>query len=187
MNGAGGDLRYRPIAHLQGAHDGTLHFDDRPLGPGYPLAYFEDPQLDVPQDWLNAWHSERDWLNAVHRTRYSNGIIGLSAELRPDSDSSLYQQRKRELRRTDLLVLANDHWNFNVRGFNPGGNHGSFFRDSTHSVLMFAGGAATGIPRGEIISAPYDSLSFVPTILELMGRPEPNLPGPVIEGLQPAR
>ena len=28
------------------------------------------------------------------------------------------QQRKRNLRRTDFLVLANDLWNFNVRGFN---------------------------------------------------------------------
>ena len=58
-----------------------------------------------------------------------------------------YQQRKHNLRRTDLLVLANDHWNFNVRGFNPGGNHGSFFRISTHSVLLFAGGKDTGIPE----------------------------------------
>jgi hypothetical protein len=83
------------------------------------------------------------------------------------------------------LVLANDHWNFNVRGFNPGGNHGSFLRDSTHSVLMFAGGAATGIPQGKQIEEPYDSLSFVPTILELLGRPEADLPGPVIEGVLP--
>ena len=33
------------------------------------------------------------------------------------------------LRRTDLLVLANDHWNFNVRRLpNPGGNHRSILR-----------------------------------------------------------
>ena len=63
------------------------------------------------------------------------------------------------------LVLANDHWNFNVRGFNPGGNHGSFLRISTHSVLLFAGGKDTGIPAGLRIETPYDSLSFVPTIL----------------------
>jgi hypothetical protein len=64
----------------------------------------------------------------------------------------------------DFLIFANDHWNFNVRGFNPGGNHGSPLRISTHSVLMLA-----GIPRGLVVDEPYDSLSFVPTILELMG------------------
>ena len=80
-------------------------------------------------------------------------------------------------------MLANDHWNFNVRGFNPGGNHGSFLRESTHSVLLFAGGKDTGIPAGLRVETPYDSLSFVPTILSLMGRPEPDLPGPVIQEL----
>ena len=87
------------------------------------------------------------------------------------------------LRRTDLLVLANDHWNFNVRGFNPGGSHGSFLRDSTHSVLLMAGGRDTGIPVGLRVETPYDSLSFLPTILSLMGRAEPDLPGPVIREL----
>jgi hypothetical protein len=73
-----------------------------------------------------------------------------------------------------MLVLANNHWNFDVRGFNPGGNHGSFFRVSTHSTLMLAGGAATRIPRALVISEPYDSLSFVPTILALTDRlPQP--------------
>jgi hypothetical protein len=56
-----------------------------------------------------------------------------------------------------------------VRGFNPGGNHGSFFRISTHATLMFAGGHNTGIPRGLAVSEPYDSLSVVPTILALTG------------------
>ena len=117
--------------------------------------------------WLSQWHDERSWLEAVHRTRYSNGIIGLTEELLDPPTEVLdpYQQRKRDLRRTDLLLLANDHWNFNVRGFNPGGNHGSFFRISTHSVLLFAGGKDTGIPAGLRIETPYDSLSFVPTIL----------------------
>jgi hypothetical protein len=57
-----------------------------------------------------------------------------------------------------------------VRGFNPGGNHGSFFRVSTRSTLMFAGGATTGIPRGLAVAEPYDSLSFVPTVLTLTGQ-----------------
>jgi hypothetical protein len=86
-----------------------------------------------------------------------------------------------------MLVVADDHWNFNVRGFNPGGNHGSFLRDSTHSVLMFAGGEETAIPAGTHVAEPYDSLSFLPTVLDLMNRPEPDLPGPVIKELFPTR
>ena len=68
-----------------------------------------------------------------------------------------------------MLLVANNHWNFDVRGFNPGGNHGSFFRISTHATLMFAGGDKTGIPRGAIVEEPYDTLSFVPTLLALTG------------------
>ena len=34
---------------------------------------------------------------------------------------------------------------------------------------MFAGGEATGIPKGLAINEPYDSLSFAPTILSLTG------------------
>ena len=95
-----------------------------------------------------------------------------------------FTARKRRLAEPDFLIFAADHWNFNVRGFNPGGNHGSLFRMSTHSVLMLAGGSATGIPRNRVIDAPYDSLSFAPTILELMGknRDARRLPGrPIIE------
>ena len=92
-----------------------------------------------------------------------------------------FVRRQRQLVEPDLLVLASDHWNFNVRGFNPGGNHGSFFRISTHSVLMFSG---TRVPPSLSIDRPYDSLSFVPTLLSLLGRPLENTwPGPVISEL----
>ena len=70
----------------------------------------------------------------------------------------------------DFLVFANDHWNFNVRNFNPGGNHGSFLRISTHSVWMMAG---AGIAAGKQVEVPCDSLNFASTILKLMGRPAP--------------
>jgi hypothetical protein len=81
-----------------------------------------------------------------------------------------FRSRQRLLVETDLLIAANNHWNFDVRGFNPGGNHGSLFRISTHSTLMFAGGEATGISRGLAVTEPYDSLSVVPTILALTGK-----------------
>ena len=183
-----GRISYQPVAHLQAQRDGSITFDERPWGPGFPLALFEDPQLSTGAEdrarWLSQSHSEHDWLQAVHRTRYSNGIIGITEQLLDLSPAATpYLERKRRQRRTDLLVFANDHWNFNARGFNPGGNHGSFFRDSTHSVLLIAGGKSTGIPQGLRIETPYDSLSFAPTILALMGRPEAGLPGPLIQEL----
>ena len=185
-----GQVRYQPIAHLQAKPDGSVTFEDRSWAPGFPLALFEDPLLALPTvdraAWLSQPHSEREWLDAVHKTRYSNGVIGITEQLLELSPAqSPYLERKRRQRRTDLLVFASDHWNFNARGFNPGGNHGSFLRDSTHSVFLIAGGKRTGIPQGLHIGTPYDSLSFAPTILTLMGRPEADLPGPVIQELLP--
>jgi len=181
------ELRYLPVARLSQDEWGDVHYDTPAWGAGFPLQLFEDPLLNVPESerarWLGDWHEEREWLNAVHRTKYSNGIIGLVEELLSEPVPSRYLERKRELRHADMLVMSNDHWNFNVRGFNPGGNHGSFFRISTHSVLLAAGGADTGIPRGLRVETPYDSLSFVPTILDLIGKPEASLPGPVIREL----
>ena len=71
-----------------------------------------------------------------------------------------------------------------MRSFNPGGNHGSFFRISTHSVLMFAG---AGVPAGLRIEQPYDSLNFVPTVLQLLGRSVDGYPAPPIAELAGAR
>jgi hypothetical protein len=128
----------------------------------------------------DAWHTEHEWLKGTYRSEYTDAVVGLTEEMLSDPVADPYMERKRQLRRADMIVFANDHWNFNVRGFNPGGNHGSFLRVSTHSVLMFAGGEDTGIPKGLRVETPYDSLSLVPTILTLMGKPEPDLPGPVI-------
>jgi hypothetical protein len=188
-------LRYMPVCGAD--------FAPADWGPGYPLHLLEDPDLNVNGDrraWLDEWHSEREWLDAAHRARYSNAIIGLEeyfAHWQPESvpdvfkiadsrDWPVLQRFAARLRRVvepDILLLANDHWNFNVRGFNPGGNHGSFFRISTHSVFMAAG---AGVPAGVSVESPYDSLSFVPTVLALMGkRSEQTLPGPVVAELLP--
>jgi hypothetical protein len=150
----------------------------------------DDPRLEVPLNdrvaWLNDWHTDVEWLHAVHKTQYSNGLIGLHEQFTlfpaPGTDVNAaglstderllhrFRRRQRLLVETDLLIAANNHWNFDVRGFNPGGNHGSLFRISTHSTLMFAGGEATGISRGLAVTEPYDSLSLVPTILALTGK-----------------
>jgi len=182
-------LRYLPISRLVQDEQGAIHFDSAAWQLGLPLRLLDDPRLDVPFNdrvgWLNAWHTDVEWLRAVHKTQYSNGLIGLHEQFAlfpaPETDVNApgltadekllhrFRRRQRELVETDLLILANNHWNFDVRGFNPGGNHGSLFRISTHASLMFAGGDATGIPRGLAITEPYDSLSVVPTILSLTG------------------
>ena len=187
-------LRYLPIAHLTQDEEGVIHFDLAPWQQGLPLRLLDDPRLDVPLDarvaWLNEWHTDVEWLHAVHKTQYSNGLIGLHEQFTlfptPGTDVNAaglsdderllhrFKSRQRRLVETDMMIVANNHWNFDVRGFNPGGNHGSFFRISTHSTLMFAGGEGTGVPRGLAVSEPYDSLSVTPTILALTGNLLPD-------------
>lgn len=190
---ASGERSYKllPVTSLVQGADGKTTFQPRAWAPGLPLKYIEDDLFNVPvstrEAWLGEWHTELDWLEAAHRTKYSNGIIGLNEQMDrhslPGEGANLsaderlvrrFRERQRSLTEADLLILANDHWNFDVRGFNPGGNHGSFFRVSTNSTFMIAGGAATGIPHGMAVERPYDSLSFVPTLFRLMGKIDEN-------------
>ena len=195
------ELRYLPVRRLHQDEGGKLQLEAVDLDAGLPLHIWEDPGFAVPEAersaWLNSWHSELEWFHAIHETKYSSSVLALHEQYLepalapgPASDSNLiarFQARNRRLTEPDLLIFANNHWNFNVRGFNPGGNHGSLLRISTHSVLMLAGGAETGLPRNLAISEPYDSLSFVPTILDLMGlsQENPPLPGRPIRELLP--
>ena len=214
-------FRYLPISNLTEDASGRLSFQPISWQADLPLRIFEDPNLIIPTTdrtaWLSQWHTDREWLEALHRTHYSNGLVGLHEELARHVNEKLlsndpnlseqervmrdYERRKRELVEPDMLIVAQDHWNFDVRGFNPGGNHGSFFRISTHSVFMLAGGQNTGIPRALDIDKPYDSLSFVPTLLALTGdlrddnEPVPTLrergftrfPGRVVRELIPVQ
>jgi hypothetical protein len=184
-------LRYLPIRNLRMDEGGRVTFERAPWQAGLPFKVWEDKNLRLPANvtreaFLNAWHTDVEWLHALHKTEYSNGIIGIYEQLARHTPDSLdtdapglaaderllrrFYRRQRELAEADLLILANNHWNFDVRGFNPGGNHGSFFRASTNSALMFWGGESTGIPRGAVVEEPYDSLSFVPTMLALTGQ-----------------
>lgn len=153
---ADGRIRYEPL-------DGWKN--------GLPLRILEDAEFKQGREWLAQPHAEREWLRAVHRTKYSNGVIGILDHF------ATPLTKQRDLARADVLVHANDHWNFNVRSFNPGGNHGSFFRISTHSVLMLWGGAKTGIGKGLRVEDPCDGLDFVPTVLDVLGLKRDGLPG----------
>jgi hypothetical protein len=213
-------FRYLPISNLTQDANGRLQFKSISWQAGLPLQIFEDPNLNIPAGdrtaWLSEWHTDTEWLEALHRTHYSNGLIGLHEELARHFNETLsstdpnlseqdramrdYARRKRELVETDMLIVANNHWNFDVRGFNPGGNHGSFFRVSTHSTFMVAGGSKTHLPQALDIDTPYDSLSYVPTLLALTGNlrddnnPVPELwdrgfrkfPGHIVKELFPA-
>ncbi|MDX6692490.1 MAG: hypothetical protein QOF02_93, partial [Blastocatellia bacterium] len=194
-------LRYLPVSGLRQEPSGEIHFRRESWRADLPLKIMEDAALSVPSgsraEWLDSWHTDLEWLRATHKTTYSNAVVGLNEQLARHVPETLqtdasglsdeerllrrFRQRQRRLSETDVLVLANDHWNFDVRGFNPGGNHGSFFRISTHATLMMAGGDQTGIPRGERIEEPYDSLSFVPTVLALTGQlRDERVPVPVL-------
>jgi hypothetical protein len=187
-----GAISLQPVSHLFQTGDGQIRFTPERWHAGLPLRLIEDPELKIPEGvdaavWLSAPHSEREWMQATHLCKYSNGVIGVTEELSPIALNVpgtpgmnplllRYERRRRELVQPDIEIFAADHWNFNVRNFNPGGNHGAFFRISTHSVWMMAG---AGVPI-QVITDPYDSLNFASTILQLTGR-RPPMPERVVQ------
>lgn len=186
-----GRIALRPVQVLTQDETGKVHWSEQDWRPGLPLHLFEDPNLSLPPGndratWLSGWHTEREWLDAIHRCEYSDGVIGVTEELSPVEDNVpgppgvdpvllQYERRRRELVQADFHVFAANHWNFNTRNFNPGGNHGAFFRISTHSVWALAG---AGVPK-QHIQEPYDSLNFASTVLSLAGKAAP-MPGRVV-------
>jgi hypothetical protein len=185
---AAGQIRLRPVKNLNQADAAApVTSEDIPWQNGLPFALFEDPNLHIPAgiaraEWLSSWHGEREWMQAIHECRYSTGVIGIVEELSPigpdvpgkpgiDPVMLRYEKRRRDLVEADFHIFAADHWNFNVRFPNPGGNHGAFFRISTHAVWMAAG---AGIPR-KMIDAPCDGLDFASTMLSILGKPAPML------------
>jgi hypothetical protein len=180
-----GRIALRPVSRLQTDPKNQIQWTAQEWRAGLPLHLFEDANLYLPPGadrarWLSDWHTDREWLAATHQCRYSNGVIGITEELSPVEDNVpalpnrspvllRYERRRRALVSADFHVFAADGWNFNARSFNPGGNHGGFFRISTQSVWMMAG---SGLPKLQV-TEPYDSLNFASTILHLAGKPAP--------------
>ncbi len=188
-------LRYLPVSRLQQTADGRISFTQIEWRDGLPFRIWEDPKLRVPDDreiWFKGWHTEHEWVAATHRTDFSTCVVGINehfsrhvapaidtdeAGLSPDERLlRRLRKRRRRLVEPDLFIHASNHWNFDVRGFNPGGNHGSFYRVSTNATLMFSGGDNTGVPRGLAIEEPYDSLDLIPTLFQLTGDADEGRP-----------
>jgi hypothetical protein len=195
----GGLLRLLPAANLREDNFGRLQVERIAWRDGLPLALWENP---AQRDWLEGWHTESEWLAASADSAYPNAVPSLFEHftrhvppaLDPgapglSSDERLmrqYRLRTRRLAEYDLLVMTRSHWNFNVRNFNPGGNHGSFLRPSMHAVWLLAGGQ---VPRGLNIATPYDTLRFAPTVLALTGQGEctgRKLAAPMVDELRDA-
>jgi Type I phosphodiesterase / nucleotide pyrophosphatase len=186
------EIRLVPVSHLSQARDGKVTYDTGSWTDGLPFHLPEDKGLRLPDgapadNWLSQWHSEDEWMRATYGCQYTNGVIGITEELLPmadalpahESGAPLLRQlelRRRELVEADFHVFANDHWNFNARNFNPGGNHGSFLRISTHSVWMMAG---AGLASGVHYTDPVDTLYFGSTVLHIVGK-EPPMPKRVL-------
>lgn len=187
-----GQIALRPVVNLRQDADGSFNWDDAIWRAGLPLKLFEDPKLQLAPEvdraeWLSSFHPEHEWMEAIHQCLYSNSVISITEQFSPVADNVpgtpgmspillRFEKRRRELVQPDLQIFAADHWNFDARNFNPGGNHGSFFRISTHSVWMMAG---FGIPKRSI-EEPCDSLNFASTILSRLGK-QPPMPDRVLQ------
>jgi len=102
----------------------------------------------VGKEWLEGWHSEREWLRATYGSAYSNAVVSLAVQLTPpvaapetgelSEVERLFREFGRRERRSvqaDLLILANNHWNFNVRASIPAAIMAAF--SPSRRMLLF--------------------------------------------------
>lgn len=180
-----------PIMGFAADPAGRLSFTRASWQPGLPFGLVEDGGLDTGGverlAWLSGFHSTREWFEAAHRTAMGLSVAGLTevyaASYRrfltdaiaaaADADDRLLlrlERRRRDGVATDLFLHASPHWNFDLKDFNAGGNHGGLGRSSMHAVLWMRGGPATGIVPGPVrVDRPYDGLDVAPTLLEAAG------------------
>ena len=81
-----GRITIQPIRNLK-QHGNEVDWDNAEWRPGLPLELLQDPAIDIAPtaraDWLSRPHTEAEWLLAVHKSKYSNGVIGITEELSP--------------------------------------------------------------------------------------------------------
>lgn len=186
------DVTLVPIANFAPvASDCTYTFDLGSWRPGLPFGLFEDPNLETAgverTAWLSSPHTVNEWRDAAHLTGEGLAVAGLTevyatayrqtfeeATARTsDSDARLllrFERRRRDSVAPDLFLHASPHWNFDLKDFNAGGNHGGFAHESMHGVLWLRGGALTRLITGPaVIERPCDGLDVAPTLLEAGG------------------
>lgn len=203
--GTGGftDIMLVPVTHMRLASDAGVAYDIAAWHAGLPLGLFEDPALRTASTervaWLSAFHTDREWLAATHRTTEGLGVTGLAEVFstayrdafataiagETDPDRALVRRfalRRRDAVQPDMFLHATPGWNFDLKDFNPGGNHGGFSRTSMHAVLWMIGGSATRVERGPVrVQQPYDGLDFAPTIFEAAGITTDGVLSPELE------
>ncbi len=180
-----------PVASFD-ATAGSDHVTFQRAGwrPGLPFGLFEDPDLQTDgdrTDWLRSFHGDRAWLSATYRTATGLGVNNLVEVLGDDYHASFdegmardatedlrllrrLELRRRDAMQADLFVHAAPHWNFDVKDFNPGGNHGGFGHQSMKAVFWMNGGSATHAAAGPlVVTDALDGLDFAPTVFEAAG------------------
>lgn len=187
------DVTLVPIANIATvAPDGsTCAFDPGSWRAGLPFGLFEDPKLETGgverSEWLSAPHTVNEWRDAAHLTEEGLAVAGLTevyataylqtfdeATARAsDPDTRLllrFERRRRDAVAPDLFLHASPHWNFDLKDFNAGGNHGGFAHESMHGVLWLRGGVRTRLIAGPaVIERTCDGLDVAPTLLEAGG------------------
>ena len=121
-----GMVHYQPIARLTAREDGALSFDRLEWAPGFPLEIFARipnwpfPQRSAANGSEPGILNVNGWRLSIRRVTQTASLVCTEELLGGSGPATPCLERKRRLRRTDLLVLASPHWNFNARAFNPG-------------------------------------------------------------------
>jgi len=143
---------------------GTVRYAYRPSHHPDPLGYAQDPGFGAPfAAWSAEAHTAEEWLQVTHRTRYPDAVVAMArffawrpalAALAPARDP-------------DVVVTAAPGWAFRSSAVEAT-DHGYPLAESMRIVLRIAGPQV----RATIDPAPHRIIDVLPTILEMVGRPE---------------
>lgn len=190
-----GRLKYLPVKDLEQGADSSFEFaeaDDRdPLallaGDGF------EPVGGGPRlRWMRAFHPLRQWLRATYMTEYANAVtmfVDIFNDPVPEfvdnpdfqkyliyfSSEEMKQRYLRGLKRKhaslqpDLIVWAEELWNYNSKARTSGGTHAGLRPMVARTTFLAWGGDDTGVARGKTVSEPALTLDFVPTLLQAVG------------------